>query len=107
MRRCRAKYCFSSAGTSSAKSGARPKRANASCCSGGWSAPRPGKDEAGLPATQLFDLAKDIGEKTNVADKHPEVVARLTRQLEKWVADGRSSPGAPQKNTTPVEVRKR
>ncbi|MFM8274648.1 MAG: sulfatase family protein [Gemmata sp.] len=75
--------------------------------SGGWSAPRPGKDEAGLPATQLFDLAKDIGEKTNVADKHPEVVARLTRQLEKWVADGRSSPGAPQKNTTPVEVRKR
>ena len=31
-------------------------------------------------------------------DKHPEIVARLTKLLEKYVADGRSTPGAPQKN---------
>ena len=36
-----------------------------------------------------------------------EVVERLTKQLEKWVADGRSTPGKPQKNTTPVEIRKK
>jgi arylsulfatase len=27
---------------------------------------------------QLFDLAKDIGESDDVADKHPDVVARLS-----------------------------
>jgi arylsulfatase A-like enzyme len=76
--------------------------------SGGWSAPRPGsKDEVGLPAVQLFDLDADIGEKTNLQDKHPDVVARLTKQLETWVADGRSTPGKPQKNTTPVVIRKK
>ncbi|MCI0700037.1 MAG: sulfatase-like hydrolase/transferase, partial [Planctomycetia bacterium] len=75
--------------------------------SGGWSDPRPGKEPANSPAVQLFDLAKDIGEKTNLQDKHPEVVERLTKQLEKWVADGRSTPGKPQKNTTPVEIRKK
>jgi len=73
--------------------------------SGGWSAPRPGsKDEAGLPAVQLFDLEADIAEKTNVQAKHPEIVERLTKQLEQWVADGRSTPGKPQKNTLPVTI---
>ncbi len=75
--------------------------------SGGWSAPRPGKDEAGLPATQLFDLDADIGEKTNLHDKNPDVVKRLTEQLQKWIDDGRSTPGKPQKNTTPVVIRKK
>jgi arylsulfatase A-like enzyme len=73
--------------------------------SGGWSAPRPGRDDASkLPPVQLFDLSADIGEKTNLQDRHPEVVARLTKLLEKYVADGRSTPGEPQKNTTPVDV---
>lgn len=76
--------------------------------SGGWSAPRPGtKEEAGLPAVQLFDLDNDIGEKTNLRDKHPDVVERLTKRLEKWVSDGRSTPGRPQKNTAPVVIRKK
>ncbi len=75
--------------------------------SGGWSAPRPGKDEAGLPAVQLFDLEKDVGEKLNLQDKNADAVARMTKQLEKWVAEGRSTPGKPQKNTTPVEIRKK
>jgi arylsulfatase A-like enzyme len=75
--------------------------------SGGWSEPRPGKEPADAPAVQLFDLDKDIGEKTNLQDKHPEVVERLTKQLQKWVADGRSTPGKPQKNSAPVVIRKK
>ncbi len=73
--------------------------------SGGWSAPRPGsKDAQGLPAIQLYDLSDDIGEKRNVQEDHPEIVARLTKLLEKYVAEGRSTPGAPQQNTTPVNL---
>ena len=73
--------------------------------SGGWSAPRPGsKDAQGLPAIQLYDLSDDIGEKRNVQADHPEIVARLTKLLEKYVADGRSTPGASQQNTTPVDI---
>jgi arylsulfatase A-like enzyme len=75
--------------------------------SGGWSAPKPGKDEVGLPHTQLYDLDADIGEKANLHDKHPDVVKRLTEQLQKWIDDGRSTPGKPQKNTTPVVIRKK
>lgn len=37
-------------------------------------------------------------------DKHPEVVARLTKLLEKYVADGRSTPGTPQQNAVPVQL---
>jgi arylsulfatase A-like enzyme len=73
--------------------------------SGGWSAPRPGVDDASqLPPVQLFDLSTDVGEKVNVQDRHPEVVARLTALLERYVKDGRSTPGMPQANTTPVDV---
>ena len=73
--------------------------------SGGWSEPRPGNAKAaGLPSVQLFDLAKDIGEQTNLAAQHPEVVTRLTKLLEKYVADGRSTPGAPQQNAAEVKL---
>jgi arylsulfatase A-like enzyme len=73
--------------------------------SGGWSAPRPGRDDTSkLPLVQLYDLAADVGEKNNLQGKHPEVVARLTKLLEKYVADGRSTPGAAQKNAVAVDV---
>lgn len=73
--------------------------------SGGWSEPKPGSPKAAsLPSVQLFDLAKDIGEQTNVQEQHTEVVARLTKLLEKYVADGRSTPGAPQQNAVPVQI---
>lgn len=74
--------------------------------SGGWSAPRPGMKDADLPPNQLFDLSTDIGEKTNLQDKHPETVARLTKLLEKYIADGRSTPGEPQQNAVAVKIRK-
>lgn len=73
--------------------------------SGGWSEPKPGTPKsAELPAVQLYDLAKDIGEQTNVQDQHLDVVTRLMKLLEKYVADGRSTPGAPQPNAVPVQL---
>jgi arylsulfatase A-like enzyme len=75
--------------------------------SGGWSVPRPGKDDTSkLPAVQLYDLTNDIGEQHNLAEKQPEVVMRLTALLEKYVADGRSTPGEPQANAVAVDIRK-
>lgn len=75
--------------------------------SGGWSAPKPGSAEAkSLPAVQLFDLRQDLGETTNVQDAHPEVVTRLTKLLEQYVADGRSTPGPPQPNTGEVQIKR-
>lgn len=73
--------------------------------SGGWSEPKPGAPKAAeLPPVQLFDLSKDSGEQANVQDQHPEVVGRLTKLLEKYVADGRSTPGAPQQNAVEVKL---
>src|SRR5262249_29852918 len=63
--------------------------------SGGWSDPRPGREPEDAPDMQLFDLEKDIGERTNLQAKHPEVVDQLTKHLRKWVNDGRSTPGKP------------
>src|SRR5207249_392710 len=72
--------------------------------SGGWSAPRPGKEPKGAPKVQLFDLGSDVGETTNVQGKEAAVVGRLTKLLTKYVEDGRSTPGKAQKNTSPVTL---
>jgi len=73
--------------------------------SGGWSFPRPGVDDASkLPPIQLFDLASDIGERNNLHEKHPEIVARLTALLEKQVAAGRTTPGPPSKNSREIDI---
>ena len=75
--------------------------------SGGWSDPKPGSREAGnLPSVQLYDLATDVGESRNVAEAHPEIVERLTRLLEKYVEEGRSTPGPRQQNTGAVSLRR-
>jgi arylsulfatase A-like enzyme len=71
--------------------------------SGGWSAPRPGTEAAKkLPAVQLYNVREDIGESRNLQDQQPEIVARLTRLLEEYIANGRSIPGKPQTNAGPV-----
>src|SRR5262249_7760634 len=75
--------------------------------SGGWSDPRPGKEPKDAPPIQLYDLINDIGEKKNVQAEHPEIIERLKKLLEKYVADGRSTPGAPQKNTVEPELIKK
>jgi len=75
--------------------------------SGGWSAPKPGSQEAqGLPPVQLYDMTKDVGERTNEYKEHPEIVTQLTKLLEKYVADGRSTPNATGSNDVPVKIRK-
>lgn len=100
--------------------------------SGGWSEPRPGgaakgkgkgkakaakarpdansPDAAELAAIgdlapiQLYDLSQDIGERHNVQAQHPEIVSRLVKLLDKYVREGRSTPGSPQKNTVDPDI---
>jgi arylsulfatase A-like enzyme len=73
--------------------------------SGGWSKPRPGVDDASqLPLVQLFDLEQDVGEQRNLEAEHPGKVAELTALLEKFVAEGRSTPGPRQANAVPVDI---
>lgn len=73
--------------------------------SGGWSAPRPGRDDTSkLPPVQLFDLASDPGEQTNLEAKYPEMVTRLTKLLEEQVSRGRSTPGVAQSNNGTVDI---
>ncbi len=76
--------------------------------SGGWGWPKPGSPEAkALPPVQLYDIIKDIGERTNEYANHPEIVEQLTKLLEKYVADGRSTPGPQQHNDVPINLWKR
>jgi len=70
--------------------------------SGGWSYPIPDKDDiSGMPLIQLYDLEADVREATNVQDKHPEIVRKLTGLMTKYLKEGRSTPGARQRNTGP------
>jgi len=72
--------------------------------SGGWSYPRPGRDKTdGWPRFQLFNCVADPAEKTNVLDQHREVVQHLGHLMRDYILNGRSTPGAPQKNT-PVKT---
>lgn len=48
-----------------------------------------------------------MGERTNEYKAHPEIVARLTKLLEKYIADGRSTPGPKQKNYAAIVIRKK
>ncbi len=69
--------------------------------SGGWSDPKPGKEPAGSPSVQLYDLEEDIAETTNVEAKYPKVVKRLRNLMIQYVENGRSTPGKSQKNDGP------
>jgi hypothetical protein len=67
--------------------------------SGGWSHPIPGKETEGLPPIQLYDLEMDIGERKNVQAEYPEIVDELKALIIRYIKDGRSTQGEPQKNT--------
>ena len=72
--------------------------------SGGWSFPKPGKDNkiiAQLPKLQLYDMQADPSEKNNLCDKYPGVVNELRSLFFDYVKSGRSTPGNPQKNDGP------
>ena len=49
---------------------------------------------------ELYDLAKDPGEDSDIAAGHPEIVKRLTTAITKIVVEGRTTPGARKKNDT-------
>jgi hypothetical protein len=70
--------------------------------SGGWS--KGGEADA---SGQLYDMSKDVGERKNEYNEHPEIVSKMTRLLEKYVADGRSTPGLALKNDVTVDVWKK
>lgn len=86
------------------KGSATPTRAHAiSCAAAGTPGLRRGnwKYIPTQPA-QLYDLATDLGETKNLATEQPERVQEMKALLEKLIADGRSTPGAPQKNDVAV-----
>jgi arylsulfatase A-like enzyme len=75
--------------------------------SGGWAAPREyAARQQKLPLLQLYDMSGDSGEQKNVAAEHPDVVEELTALLEKYVREGRSTPGPKQPNDVPINLRK-
>ena len=65
--------------------------------SGGWGT---GGDQS--QPVQLYNLADDLGEAKNLAAAMPEKVAEMKALLEKLITDGRSTPGAVQKNDVDV-----
>lgn len=67
--------------------------------SGGWSDPKPGEEPENTLPYQLYDLSQDVGERVNVATQHPRLVEELRLLLKRYVQQGRSTPGTPQKNT--------
>ncbi len=71
---------------------------------GAWSSQSATKPD-GHPA-QLYDLATDIGETTNLYAAHPEIVEKMTNLMEKLVDEGRSTPGRKQKNDVAVNWRR-
>jgi arylsulfatase A-like enzyme len=52
---------------------------------------------------ELFNVREDLIERNNRYADHPEIVERLEKLLEKYIRDGRSTPGAPQQNDVAVE----
>ena len=75
--------------------------------SGGFGAPKPNSAEAKrLPDTQLYSFSEDVTEAKNLQAEYPEVVARLTQELEQIITNGRSTPGAKQPNDAEIKIRK-
>ena len=69
--------------------------------SGGWSYPHPKKDAAvvdTLPPLQLYNLKDDPGETKNLIETHAAKAEELKARLNKYILEGRSTPGEPQKN---------
>lgn len=67
--------------------------------SGGWSYPKPGEEPDDASIFQLYDLSKDISEKTNVIKDNKAVAYEMKELLKNYVNNGRSTKGEPQKNT--------
>jgi len=100
------------------KGGDQPVRENAVSASingvpavrsGSWKyIPGPGSGGSGKGGdqsqpVQLYNLADDLGETKNLAAAMPEKVTEMKALLEKLITEGRSTPGAAQKNDVEVK----
>jgi len=94
------------------RGGDRPVREHAvSCASNGVPGLRRGpwklilqRDAKAGTDVQLHNLDSDLGEQTNLAAQKPELAAEMRALMERLITEGRSTPGARQKND--VEVRR-
>ena len=70
--------------------------------SGGQAFPNTPEDMAGLPEKQLYNLGEDVGERVNLVEdaSYDGIVKELTLRMRRYVDEGRSTPGASQKNDT-------
>lgn len=92
------------------RGGDQPVREQAvSCAAGGVPGLRQGSwklvlapDAKAQTPVHLFHLATDPGETNNLAATEPARVTRLQALMDRFIADGRSTPGAPQTNDVPV-----
>ncbi|WP_148232054.1 sulfatase family protein [Maribacter sp. HTCC2170] len=67
--------------------------------SGGWSDPKPNSEGIEeLPKFQLYDLANDPSEQTNLFGHHPDIEGQLSELMLDYIDDGRSTPGKKQTN---------
>jgi hypothetical protein len=53
----------------------------------------PPSGDTSLPPGQLYNIVEDFGETKNLYHKYPDVVKRLTALLDRYLAEGRSTPG--------------
>jgi len=60
--------------------------------SGGFTKPQKIKPKPGQPPGQLYNLEDDLAESNNLWSKHPEIVERLTKLLEKYKQQGYTRP---------------
>lgn len=73
--------------------------------SGGWTGPTDNKAiKENYPDIQLYNMKKDVEETTNVYDKHPKRVKKMTAQLIEIVENGRTTSGDTQDNDVTVDV---
>jgi arylsulfatase A len=86
------------------RGGQAPVRRHAiSCASNGVQTLRDGPWKLVCTAVpQLFHLADDLGEQQDLAAREPARVQAMLAVREQLITDGRSTPGAPQKNDVPV-----
>lgn len=56
-------------------------------------------DLSTLPEFQLYNMVGDVTERRNLIMQKPEIAEELKALLIKYICNGRSTPGAPQKNT--------
>jgi len=55
---------------------------------------------------ELYNLKDDLSETKDVLAANPEIAERLTKLMQQYIDNGRSTPGAPQKNDVRFELSK-